>query len=47
MGMLLRKHESYGKNITKASDVYPVAKSDEKKSDEKKKSTKKADAEEK
>ena len=32
MGMLLRKHESYGKNITKASDVYPVAKLDEKKS---------------
>lgn len=43
--MLLRRHEAYGKNITKTSDVNPVAKADEKKSDDKKKSTKKATSE--
>lgn len=42
MGMLLRRHDEYGKNITKAADVSPVAKADEKKPDEKKKSAKKA-----
>ena len=45
MGMLLRRHEAYGKNITKSSDINPVAKSDDNKSDEKKKSTKKATSE--
>ena len=33
MGMLLRRHEGYGKNITKTSDVNPVAKATEKKSE--------------
>jgi hypothetical protein len=40
MGMLLRRHEGYGKNITKTSDIAPVAES--KKADEKK-ATKKED----
>jgi hypothetical protein len=42
MGMLLRRHEGYGKNITKSSDVNPAVKAEEKKSDSKKKSDKKA-----
>lgn len=43
MGMLLRRHEGYGKNVTKLSDITPVV--DSKKADEKKsiKTTKKKD----
>lgn len=43
MGMLLRRHEGYGKNVTKTSDITPVA--DSKKADEKKatRTTKKKD----